>query len=379
MSFTPISGTPWRRRCPRIPVDLGHSEQLAQWHTMAAERVDQPERAEHRADQPPERPIRWGIVSTGHIAGVFCSDLALLPDHEIAAVGSRDAARAREFAEQHAIPRCYGSYGELLDDGGVDVVYVATPHSEHYETVRQFLQAGTPVLCEKPFTANARQATELVELARSVGVFCMEAMWMWCNPVQRHLYASVADGAIGQVRALQADLGFTAEYDPNGRLFAPELAGGALLDVGVYPVAFTYRLLGMPELIQVHGRLADTGVDTTVAVTFGYSSGAVAQLMASFDTELPQQARVSGTRGWIELPSEFQIAPHYTVHRPDRAADGFAEEAIGGGYVYEAQEVARCLRAGWTESPWVPLDDTLAVMTLLDRIRGQLGVQYPFD
>lgn len=323
--------------------------------------------------------IRWGIVSTGHIAGVFAADLRLLPDHRVVAVGSRDHARAREFAERHEISRAYDSYAELAADPDVDVVYIATPHSDHAATARLCLEAGKSVLCEKPFTVNAAEAAELVALARWHGLFCMEAMWMWCNPVHRRLYAAIAAGEIGTVRTVTADLGFRATYDAADRLFAPELAGGALLDVGVYPVSLAYRILGSPDAIHASAGLAPTGVDAMTAIQFEYAGGAVAQLAGSFDAVLSGRATITGTEGWIELPTDFQVASFYTVHRTDNEPVTYRETLAGDGYVYEAQEVARCLRDGRTESELVPLDDTLAVMRILDRVREQTGVHYPAD
>lgn len=323
--------------------------------------------------------VRWGIISTGHIAGVFRDDLRLLPDHEVVAVGSRDAERARQFAAANEIPHAYGSYADLVADPDVDVVYVGTPHSDHVDTVQTALRAGKAVLCEKAFTVNADQARLLADLARQSGVFCMEAMWMWCNPVQLRLYDLLASGEIGEVRSVTANLGFTATYDANSRLFEPELGGGALLDVGVYPVAFAYRLLGAPTSIQAHATLADTGVDSTTAMQFGYASGAVAQLVGSFDAELSKRATIAGTKGWIELPPDFHHAPHFTIHRAGREPETYHEPTVGGGYVYEAEEVARCLREGRTESSLVPLDDTVAVLRTLDEVRAQIGVRYPAD
>lgn len=324
-------------------------------------------------------PIRWGIVSTGHIAGVFTSDLGLLPDHTVVAVGSRDLTRAQEFARRHGIPRAYDSYAALAEDPEVQVVYIATPHSDHAATARLCLEAGKAVLCEKPFTVNAKEASELASLARSRGVFCMEAMWMWCNPIHRRLYAALAAGEIGAVRTVTADLGFRARYDPTDRLFAPELAGGALLDVGIYPLSFAYRILGPPDGLTVHAELAPTGVDSMTAMQLEYAGGAVAHLVGSFDATLSSRATISGTDGWIELPADFQVASRYTVHRPNAEPLTYREQLIGSGYVYEAQEVARCLREGRAESTIVPLDDTLAVMELMDRIREQTGVRYPAD
>jgi predicted dehydrogenase len=324
-------------------------------------------------------PIRWGIAATGNIAGQFARDLALLPDHELVAVGSRRLDRARAFAAEHGVPRAYGSYAELVDDPKVDVIYVATPHSDHLATARLALEAGKAVLCEKALTVNAREARELVALARHHGLFLMEAMWMRCNPIHLRLRELVASGVIGEPRAVHAAFGFTADYDPTDRLFAPELAGGALLDVGVYPVSFAHHVLGRPQSVQASAVLAPTGVDSAVAMVFGYAGGALATLTGSFVGELPNTATVAGTDGWIELPRTFHDTHQLTVHRPGKEPEVHVAEKIGIGYTYEAEEVARCLREGRTESPLVSWDDSLAVMEVLDAVRAQIGVRYPSD
>lgn len=323
------------------------------------------------------RSIRWGIIATGNIARCFAEDLALLPDHEIAAIGSRDRDRAEGFARTYGAGRAYGSYSEVADDPDVDVVYVATPHSDHYSTARYALEAGKAVLCEKTFTLDAAQARELVELARGEGRFLMEAMWMRTLPPHLKLLELVRSGTIGEPRAVQAGLGFVAEYDPDGRLFAPELGGGALLDVGIYPVALAHHVLGAPRTVRAQADLAPTGVDRTITIGLGYDNGAVASLTGSLAATLPNTATVAGTDGWIELPRSFHDTRRLIVHRPDGEPQEHRFDVTGIGLTYEAEETARCLRAGRTESELVPLDDTLAVMELMDEVRAQVGVRFP--
>jgi predicted dehydrogenase len=323
--------------------------------------------------------IRWGIIATGNIAGQFARDLALLPDHEVVAVGSRTMERAKAFAAEHGIQRAYDTYTAVTEDPDVDIIYVATPHTDHLPTTRHALRNGTAVLCEKPFTVNAREARELVALAEEQGIFLMEAMWMRCNPLHLRLRELVESGAIGEPRAVHADLGFVAAYEPDGRLFAPSLAGGALLDVGVYPVALAHHLLGAPSTVTATGTLTSTGVDASVAISLGYDSGAVATLAGSIASTLPNAASVAGTDGWIELPPEFQHTDHLVIHRPDKDPETYSVDLHGVGYTYEAVEVARCLRAGETMSPLVPWSDSVAVMDVMDAVREQLGVRYPSD
>jgi predicted dehydrogenase len=328
----------------------------------------------------PDR-LRWGIIATGNIASCFAKDLRLLPDHDIAAVGSRNLERAQRFAAEFALhdnrPHAHGSYTGVIDDPTVDAIYVATPHSDHYATTRYALEAGKAVLCEKAFTVTAEQARDLVALARDKGVFLMEAMWMRTNPLHLKLREVVQSGAIGEVKHLHAELGFTPDYDPNDRLWAPELAGGALLDVGVYPISLAYHLLGSPQDIHATARLAPTGVDAAVTLQFTYANGASASLAGAFDTNLPNTAGVGGTEGWIDLPRSFHDTDRFTVRRPDAEPEEFAVELNGVGYTYEAEEVARCLRDDRIESSLVSLDDSLAVMDIVDVARRQIGVTYP--
>lgn len=320
--------------------------------------------------------VRWGIIATGNIAGQFARDLALLPDHEVVAVGSRSLDRAKAFADEHGIRHAFGSYAQVLDHPEVDVLYVATPHSDHFATTRQALEAGKAVLCEKAFTVTAAQARELVEVARDRKVFLMEAMWMRCNPLHLRLRELVHSGAIGEPREVHASLGFVAAYRPEDRLFSPALAGGALLDVGVYPVSLAYHLLGAPRRVKATGTLAPTGVDASVAISLGYDE-AVATLSGSLVSTLPNSATVSGTEGWIELPRSFHDTNRLLIHRPGKEPEEHTVELIGVGYAHEAAEVARCLREGLLESPLVSWNNSVAVMEVLDEVRQQVGVHYP--
>jgi predicted dehydrogenase len=295
------------------------------------------------------------------------------------AVGSRNKRRAERFAQRWRVPRAYGSYQEVADDPDVDVVYVATPHSDHLDTARYALEQGKAVLCEKAFTVNAREAKELIDLAKRKNTFLMEAMWMRTNPLHLRLKDLVNSGDLGEPRQVKAELGFVAEYDPKGRLFAPELAGGALLDVGVYPIALAYHLLGTPSDVRATATKAPTGVDSTVGVLLGYESGAVATCVGSLDATLPGQATFAGTEGWVELDRSFHDTNRFVVHRPGKDPEPVTVELLGVGYTYEALEVARCLSAGLIESPLVSHADTLAVMQVMDAVREQAGVRYPND
>ncbi|MER7774225.1 Gfo/Idh/MocA family oxidoreductase [Streptomyces sp. NPDC096191] len=324
--------------------------------------------------------VRWGILATGGMAATFTADLVDLPDAEVVAVASRTEASARAFAERFGIPRAYGDWETLARDEDVDVVYVATPHSAHRRAAGLCLEAGRNVLCEKPFTLNAREAEELVGLARRRGVFLMEAMWMYCNPLVRRLKALLADGAIGEIRSVHADFGLAGPFPPTHRLRDPEQGGGALLDLGVYPVSFAQLLLGEPSDVVARSVLSDEGVDLQTGALLSYGSGALASVHCSIIGGTPNSASVTGSKGRVDVPHGFFFPDHFVLHRDGRDPEEFRADPADGtraSLQHEAREVMRALRAGETESPLVPLDGTLAVMRTLDAIRERVGVRYP--
>ncbi|MFO7166788.1 MAG: Gfo/Idh/MocA family oxidoreductase [Chloroflexota bacterium] len=320
--------------------------------------------------------IRWGILGTGNMASQLALALARLPDAQVIAVASRSQARAESFADGAGIPRRYGSYAALLDDPDVDVVYVATPHTEHHRNTLDALRAGKHVLCEKPFAINAAEAEEMIAAARERRLFLMEGVWMRFLPLMDDLRALLRDGAIGDVRMFLADFGFQAEFDPKSRLFDPRLAGGSLLDVGIYPVNMASLLFGRPEQIASVAHIGETGVDEQAAMVLRYSGGRLASLTSSIRTDTPNEAFICGSEGSIRIHRRWWVpeimtvtagARQETIHRP----------MVGNGYVHEAEEVMRCIREGRTESPLMPLDETLAIMRTLDDLRAQWGLVYP--
>ncbi|HEY3010601.1 MAG TPA: Gfo/Idh/MocA family oxidoreductase [Micromonosporaceae bacterium] len=322
-----------------------------------------------------DAPIRWGILATGWIATEFVRDLRLLPDAEVIAVGSRSVAAAADFARRHDIPRAYGSWAELAGDPDVDVVYVATPHSAHDAAARTCLAAGRAVLCEKPLTLDRPSSQALTEYAKAAGRFLMEAMWTRCDPLIRRVRALVADGAIGEVTTVRADYGMAGPFPPTHRLRARALGGGALLDVGVYPVTIAHLLLGAPAEIRAWARLND-GVDENTGMIFGYASGALAALTCGIVGDTGVTAAITGSRGRIDLPPGFYAPARFILRRAGAEAEIVAEPTARPGYHHEAAEVQRCLRAGELESPLVPHAATLEVMAILDAVRAQIGVDY---
>ncbi|MGW2343810.1 Gfo/Idh/MocA family protein [Streptomyces sp. NPDC001661] len=324
--------------------------------------------------------VRWGILATGGIAASFTADLLDLPDADVVAVASRKETSAKAFAERFGIERAYGDWASLAADEDVDVVYVATPHAAHREAAGLCLEAGRAVLCEKAFTLNAREAAELVTLARSRGVFLMEAMWMYCHPLVRRLKALVDDGAIGEVRTVQADFGLAGPFPPAHRLRDPAQGGGALLDLGVYPVSFAQLLLGEPSDVMASAQLSEEGVDLQTGMLLSWDGGARALLHCAINAGTGVTASVTGSAGRIDVPDGFFYPERFVLHRDGREPEEFtaaAEDGPRDSMRHEAVEVTRRIRAGDTESPLVPLDGSLAVMRTLDAVRERVGVRYP--
>lgn len=321
--------------------------------------------------------IRWGILSTGHIAGEFAKGLAYLPDAELVAVGSRTAAAAEAFGARFNIPHRHASYEALAGDRDVDVIYIATPHSFHYTNALLCLNEGKAALVEKAFTLNAIQAADLIATARRKNLFLMEAMWTRFLPHMVKVRQLIQAGAIGEVRLLTADLGFRAGWEPQGRLLNPDLAGGALLDVGCYVVSFASMVMGNPTQVTGLAHLGQTGVDEQAAILLGYPGGRMALLACAVRTASPQDGYILGTEGWIRLHATFTWTHHLSIKHPAGAVEPIEIAWDGTGYHYEAAEVHACLRAGRLESETMPLAESLEIMRTLDQVRQQAGFRYP--
>jgi predicted dehydrogenase len=311
-------------------------------------------------------PLRWGIMGTGGIARAFAEDLELTTSGVVAAVGSRTAPTADAFADQLGIPARHSSYEALADDPGVDVVYVATPHPMHHANARLALEAGKPVLVEKPFTMNAGEARDLVELARDKNLFLMEAMWTRFLPHVRHVRELLP--SLGDVVTVTADHGQWFAEDPAFRLFAPELGGGARLDLGIYPVSFASMVLGAPERVAAMATPAFTGVDAQMSMLFGYRSGAHAVLGCTLSAVSPTTASIVGTDARIEIDGPFYAPASFTLipRAGERSRFEYVDE--GRGLRHQADEVARRLAGGDTESPLMPLDETVSIMATMDEV-----------
>lgn len=317
------------------------------------------------------------MLGTGKIARKFADALRGLPEAELLAVGSRAEASARAFAEAYGVPRPYGSYEALAADPEVDVVYVGTPHVQHAENSLLALGSGKAVLCEKPFALNVREARAVVAAARERGLFLMEAMWTRFLPLMDRLRVLLEEGALGEVRLLAADFGIRMDAGPEHRIRNPALGGGALLDLGVYPVSLASMLWGRPERVAGAAHLGETGVDEQGALVLDYGAGRMAVLYTSLLVDTPVEAHVMGTRGRIRLHHRWHHPTRLTLSRAGAEDRTIEVPYEGNGLGYEAAEVMRCLRAGERESPRMPLEETLQIMETLDRIRAQWGLVYP--
>jgi predicted dehydrogenase len=317
-------------------------------------------------------PLGWGLIGTGGIAHSFAADLKLTDSGRAAAVGSRHIDSANRFADEFGIPNRHASYEALVADPDVDVVYVATPHPMHHANALLALRAGKPVLVEKAFTMNAGEAEELVAVARAEGLFLMEAMWTRFLPHIAEIRRLIADGALGDIVTVTADHGQWFAQDPEFRLFAPELGGGALLDLGVYPVSFASMVLGRPDRIVTLIDPAFTGVDGQTSMLFGYASGAQAVLTCTLSAKSPTRGAIVGSDARIEIDGDAFYAPNsFTLISRTGERTRFEEPHRGRGLWYQADEVARCLREGLLESPLMPLDESISIMQTMDAVLAQ--------
>lgn len=319
---------------------------------------------------------RWGVLGPGRIAHKFVQDLLTLPDAQLYAVASTNQQRADEFAGQYGAAHAFGAYDGLLTLPDLDVVYVATPHVLHHENALMLLNGGVAVLGEKPFAMNGRQVGEMVDLARQKQVFLMEALWSRFMPVLQRAKQLADAGAIGTVTGVRADFGFAAPFSPDGRLFNKALGGGSLLDIGIYPVFWSYFMLGMPQTVKATATFGTTGVDEQCGMVMTYPNGQLAILDSTLRAKTPCEALVYGTTGLIRIHARWHETMGLTLERDGHEPETFTAQRSTHGYDYEAQHVMQCLAEGRTESPLWSLDDSLNLMTLLDQVRAETGIAY---
>ena len=324
--------------------------------------------------------IRWGLIGLGSIARRFSRCMPFAPKAEIYAVASRSQEKADAFGAEVGATKCYDSYEALANDPMVDVAYIGTPHNFHLEHTLLCLNAGKHVLCEKPFAVNAAEAQVMIDCAREKGLFLMDAFWTRYFPAMVKLRELLADGVIGDVMLVQADFGYrTQAVVPESRHYSPALAGGALLDVGSYCVQLASMVYGrQPKDIVSQYTLGSTGVDELSVTVFKYSDYEMATLTTAIRLSTPQEARVMGTKGYIAIP-DFWHPSELTVNLTGKEPETLRFPVDGEGFQYEMMEVGNCIRAGLIESAVYPLDETLAIMQTLDRIRASWGLRYPME
>ena len=324
------------------------------------------------------RKINWGILGPGKIASKFATTLNRLEDAKIHAVASRSIDKARNFADQYGISKAYGSYDEMLDDPDLDVVYIATPHTFHFKQTIMCLNKGIPVLCEKPITINSLQLKILTDLAIRNKTFMMQALWTRFLPSISTTLETIKSGKIGPIKVIEADFGFKADYDPYSRLFNPELGGGSLLDIGIYPLFLSLLLKGYPDTISAVDVKSSTGTDESVAISLGYRDGAIASLFCTFAANTGTKASIFCENGQIHLnnrwfaPASMQIK--FNGEDPEDIDFDFTSKT---GYEGEATEVMRCINQGLIESPMLSHDFSMKLMKLLDEIRKICKIYYP--
>ena len=322
--------------------------------------------------------IRWGIVGLGNIAQKFADDLKLLTEAELIAVASRDIEKARNFGTLNNAKYAFGSYQELFDCEDVDVVYIATPHTSHAALSIEAMKQGRNVLCEKPMGINRGEVEQMITVARENKVFLMEALWSRFNPSIRKVKDLLDDGLIGDIAYIHADFAFFAlDRDENGRLLNPALAGGSLLDIGIYPIFLAYLILGYPEKILATSKIYKTGVDIQTSMIFEYAN-AQAILYSGLTSDSEMKAQISGSDGTVYLAPRWHEAEEYSIEK-----NGQVEKVRlpkkGKGYEYEIEEVHRCLKNGALESNYWSLKNTTDLISIMDDIRNQTGVVFPFE
>lgn len=348
------------------------------------------------------KPIRWGILACGTIAHAFAEASVLVPGCVVEAVGSRTLSKAEAFAAQYGIGRAYGSYEELAADPNIDAIYVASPHSEHRAHTLLALQAGKHVLCEKAFAVNAGQAREMIAEAKKQGLFLMEAMWTRFLPVYGEIKRHLEAGAIGEIRMVRANFSIRCPADPAHRLYNPALAGGALLDVGIYPLTLAAMVFGSrPKAIHTAASMTPQGVDEQSVITLDYGDGRLASLTSGLSLSSPNDGFILGSDGYIQIP-RFWAADSYCLCQADSnlaqthsfslcSFDDYGDSKENPqcrlveryqnryGYTFEIREANRCIRQGLLQSPQMPWSESVAMLELTDAVRAKWGLRYPFE
>lgn len=322
------------------------------------------------------KDVRWGIVGLGRIAHKFASDLKYVEGSYCAAVASRSLDKARHFAREFDVPLAVGTYEELAARGGIDIVYIATPHTDHLQSSSLFLKKGIAVLCEKPLAMNYAQVSRMLDLSTVHSAFLMEALWTRFLPGTAKLLELIDSGAIGGIKSIEANFGFKAEFDNSHRVFNPELGGGALLDIGIYPAFLSYLLLGVPDDVEASCRKGSSGADVDTSFIFNYGNKAKARLHCTLEKTTSNEALITGSKGAIKIHSRFHEMPAMTLDTIDGHVQRFEFPGESFGYNYEVEVVANCVREGLLESHlWSHLD-SLNLTRILDKVKNAADIVY---
>lgn len=321
--------------------------------------------------------INWGVMGCGWIAQQFADALNGTGDAVLYAAASRSKAKADEFARKNKAHKAYGSYNALVEDPDVDIIYIATPHSHHYANTKVCLEAGKHVLCEKAFTINVMQVKELISLAKSKGLFLMEALWTKFQPGMIKAKQLIDSGIIGDVIALDADFGLKFKLDPKHRLFNPYLAGGVLLDIGIYPLFLSLYMFGKPRVLKAHSKLDHNHIDLTTSMIAEHKNGTISNLTSTSVANRPVVAAFYGTKGKLVFDNWWFTPSNFTVTLEDQDAEVHEFPAIVNGYEYEIIESNKCLKEGKMESDIMPHSFSILLMEMMDEIRKQCGITYP--
>lgn len=320
--------------------------------------------------------IRWGIMGLGKIANKFASDLQLSNEAELYAVASRNQEKAKAFGEKYHSQKHYHSYEEMAMDEDIDVIYIATPHSFHFENTMLCLKNNKSVLCEKPMGLNSHQVRAMINEAQLRNLFLMEGLWTRFIPATGKLIDLLRNKSIGDLQYMQADFGFKADFDPKSRVFNKSLGGGSLMDIGIYPIYLSLLILGFPTHLNAEARISKTGVDSYCSILLGYENGEKAILESSLEADTPTVAHIYGSKGYIKLHSRFHHSEKISLYQNDELKEVFDLKYQGHGYIYEIEEVNHCLRNKMIESPNLPHTLSLDLIAIIDQVKAKIGLIY---
>ena len=328
-----------------------------------------------------DNSIHWGILGTGRIARAFAEGLKHAHNAQLHAVGSRSQESAQKFANEWGIPITCGSYNELAEHPSIDAIYIASPHTEHMNNAILCMENGKAVLCEKPFAVNAKQVEKMIQKSKEQNVLLMEGMWSRFPPLMERIRSILTHNEIGEIRTIHADFGFRPENnDPNGRLFNPNLAGGSLLDVGIYPVSLSFMINGKPDSFVTQWTCGETGVDEQASIIFKYTNGSMALLHSSIQSDTRQEAFISGKEGSIRIHQQCWKPQIMSLTNWKTGEVKKIEcPCVGNGFNYEAEHFSQLLIEGKKESPIMPLHESMSIISTLDEIRAKWQLTYPFE